>query len=222
MHEPQIAGFPGYRANPMCRSTAPAGPSNGAAHSLQLGPWGRRRMTRRIRPRVGSSPERKPRMASCGVDGRGITRIVRSLPPSQNDAVITPTSRQLNRATLERQLLLRREPIGVVEAVHRVVGLQAQEPGSPYVALWNRVSGFDAAALDRAFSEHAIVKASLMRITLHAVDAADYPAFHEAMQVSLRGSRLGDRRFTSTGLTSEEADALVPELLAFADRPRSN
>ena len=72
MHEPQMAGLPGKRAKPTCRSTAPPGPSKGAAQSLQLGPWGRRRMTRRIRARPGSSPERKPRIASSGVEGRGI------------------------------------------------------------------------------------------------------------------------------------------------------
>ena len=34
------------------------------------------------------------------------------------------TARQLNRATLGRQLLLRRERLGVVEGVHRVMALQ--------------------------------------------------------------------------------------------------
>ena len=37
MHRPQMAGFPGKRANPRCRRTAPPGPSNGAAQSLQCG-----------------------------------------------------------------------------------------------------------------------------------------------------------------------------------------
>jgi NTP pyrophosphatase (non-canonical NTP hydrolase) len=37
------------------------------------------------------------------------------------------TARRLNRATLARQLLLRREPLEVAEAVRRVVALQAQE-----------------------------------------------------------------------------------------------
>ncbi len=132
------------------------------------------------------------------------------------------TARQLNRATLARQLLLRRESLSVVEAVHRVVALQAQEPASPYVALWNRLVAFDPADLDRAFADHAVVKATLMRIALHAVDAADYPAFHEAMQPSLRASRLFDRRFTGTGLTAADADALVEPLLAFAAQPRTN
>jgi hypothetical protein len=132
------------------------------------------------------------------------------------------TARQLTRATLDRQMLLRREPVGVAEAVRRVVALQAQEPASPYVALWSRVAGFDPSDLDAAFAAATVVKATLMRITLHAVHADDRAALHTAVQPSLRGARLGDRRFTSTGLTSDEADALVPAVLAFAAEPRTN
>ena len=131
-------------------------------------------------------------------------------------------ARQLNRATLARQLLLRRERISVVEAVHRMVAIQAQEPASPYVALWSRLDPFDPADLDRAFADQDVVKAQLMRITLHAVAGDDYPAFHEAMQPSLRAARLFDRRFTSEGVSIEDTDALVPELLAFTASPRTN
>jgi hypothetical protein len=129
--------------------------------------------------------------------------------------------RQLNRATLARQLLLRRERLPAADAVRRVVALQAQEPPSPYVALWNRVADFDPADLDAAFADHAVVKATLMRITLHAVHADDHPPFHEAMQTTLRAARLGDRRFTSTGLSTEDADALIPHLLELAAQPRT-
>ncbi|MBW3620432.1 MAG: winged helix DNA-binding domain-containing protein [Actinobacteria bacterium] len=129
--------------------------------------------------------------------------------------------RRLNRATLARQLLLRRAPVDVVGAVRRVVALQAQEPASPYLALWNRVDGFDPADLDAAFADGELVKAPLMRITLHAVDARDYTAFHEAMVASLRASRLHDRRYTSTGLTTADADAVLPHVVAFASRPRT-
>lgn len=132
------------------------------------------------------------------------------------------TARQLNRATLGRQLLLRRQKLDVVEAVHRITAIQAQEPASPYLALWNRLAGFDPAELDRAFTDHSVVKGTLMRITLHAVDAADYPAFHEAMQPTLRASRLNDRRFTGTGLTTQDALALLPEVLRFAAKARTN
>lgn len=133
---------------------------------------------------------------------------------------MTITARELNRSTLARQLLLQRETLAVGDAVRRVVALQAQQAASPYLALWNRLTGFDAADLDTAFAGHEVVKSTLMRITLHAVHIDDFRAFHEAVQPSLRAARLGDR-FTVSGLTPEDADALVPELLAFADRPRT-
>ncbi len=131
------------------------------------------------------------------------------------------TSRQLNRATLTRQMLLERESIDVVEGVRRVVALQAQEPASPYVALWNRIADFDPGDLDKAFAMRQIVKATLVRITLHAVAAEDYTTFHETMVRNLRASRLYDRRYTSTGLTDESADTVLPKLLEFASEPRS-
>lgn len=134
---------------------------------------------------------------------------------------MTVSARQLNRATLDRQLLLRRQPLGVVEAVRRLVGLQAQEPASPYLALWNRLAGFDPAALDAAFADGSVVKASLMRLTLHAVDAADHPTLHAAMLPGLRASCLDDPRFTGTGLSTQDADALVPPLVEFAGRART-
>ncbi|MFE9450915.1 winged helix DNA-binding domain-containing protein [Streptomyces sp. NPDC006739] len=130
------------------------------------------------------------------------------------------SARELNRATLARQLLLRREPITVGDAVRRVVALQAQHPASPYVALWNRIAGFDPAELDAAFADGTVVKATLMRITLHAVHGADHKGFREAMQETLYASRLG-HRFAAAGLTPEDAHRLLPELLRFTGRPRT-
>jgi len=129
------------------------------------------------------------------------------------------SARRLNRATLNRQMLLRREPLGVDDAVSRVVALQAQEPASPYLALWNRVERFDPATLDDAFATGAIVKSNAVRMTLHATVARDFPAFREATEPSIRAARLHDRRFVASGLTPEEADALVPEMLAAASEP---
>ena len=126
------------------------------------------------------------------------------------------TARQLNRATLERQLLLRRQRLGVAEGMRRVVAVQAQAPASPYVAFHNRLSGFAAADLDAAFGRAEIIKATLLRITLHAVHADDYPAFRTAMVPTMRSARLNDRRFTDTGHTEADADPLVPKLLKFA------
>ncbi|MET7367926.1 winged helix DNA-binding domain-containing protein [Streptomyces sp. NPDC005566] len=132
------------------------------------------------------------------------------------------TARALNRSTLARQLLLGRESLDVVDAVRRVVALQAQHPASPYLALWNRLSDFDPAGLETAVDGFQVVKSTLMRITLHMVHAEDYRAFREAMEPTLRASRLGDARFTASGLTLDDADALVPDLLKYADRPRTS
>ncbi|MFD9025706.1 winged helix DNA-binding domain-containing protein [Streptomyces parvulus] len=134
---------------------------------------------------------------------------------------MTLPPRRLALATLERQLLLERERLDVAEAVRRVCALQAQSPASPYLALWNRVRDFAPEDLDAAFAERRVVKASLMRITLHAVHADDYAAFHAAMLSTLRASRLYDRRYTSTRLTPADADAVLAELPAFLDRPRT-
>jgi hypothetical protein len=78
---------------------------------------------------------------------------------------------------------------------------QAQSPPAPYIALWNRIPGLDLKTVDQAFADRSLVKASLMRITLHAVDATDHPAFHAASTPLLRAARLNDRRYRSTGLT---------------------
>jgi hypothetical protein len=131
------------------------------------------------------------------------------------------TARGLNRSTLGRQLLLRREPLGVADAVRRVVALQAQQAASPYLALWNRLIDFDPADLDAAFADGTVVKSNMVRMTLHAVLVDDYQAFREATEPSLRAAKLSDDRFTASGLTVQDADALVPQLLAFADQPRT-
>ncbi|MDJ0954356.1 MAG: winged helix DNA-binding domain-containing protein [Acidimicrobiia bacterium] len=116
---------------------------------------------------------------------------------------------------------MERKPIAVAEAVRRVTALQAQEPVSLYIALWNRVSGFDPGDLDRAFADRELIKATLMRITLHAVSVADYTPFQRAMLRNLRASRVNDRRFESTGLSGEDADGLLPDLLEFCAVPRT-
>lgn len=131
------------------------------------------------------------------------------------------TPRQLNRATLARQLLLARVDLPVSDAVRQVVALQAQEPASPYIALWNRIVEFDPADLDTAFRRHQIVKATLMRITLHAVHVDDHPTFHGAMQATLRAARYNDRRFLDTGVSPQDADSLLPHLAEYLSEPRT-
>ena len=85
--------------------------------------------------------------------------------------------RELNRALLARQMLLERRRLGAVAAVERLAGLQAQWAPAPYVALWTRLRGFDRDQLTKAIDRGELVKATLMRATLHLVSAREYPAY---------------------------------------------
>jgi hypothetical protein len=84
------------------------------------------------------------------------------------------TLRELNRATLARQLLLERRRLPLVRALERAAGLQAQRGPAPYVGLWTRLEGFRRESLERALLQRRFVRAVLMRGTIHLVSLADY------------------------------------------------
>ena len=90
------------------------------------------------------------------------------------------TRRELNRALLERQLLLDRKPLSPVKAVERLGGLQAQSSTSPYLSLWTRLEAFEREQLVRALKGRRLVKAIIQRGTLHIVTPSDYWAFATA------------------------------------------
>ena len=90
------------------------------------------------------------------------------------------TRRELNRALLERQLLLERKALSPLKAVERLAGLQAQSTTSPYLSLWTRVEGFERDQLVRALKGRRLVKAIIQRGTLHIVSPSDYWAFTTA------------------------------------------
>ncbi|HET9674820.1 MAG TPA: winged helix DNA-binding domain-containing protein [Gaiellaceae bacterium] len=120
--------------------------------------------------------------------------------------------RELNRTLLLRQLLLRRAPLTPTRAIERVASLQAQWVPSPYVALWSRIEGFERDGLTRALGRRSVLKASLMRGTLHLVSARDYRLYDTALR--------RDPAPWTTG-RPEPAPELVRAVTSFASEPRS-
>ena len=94
------------------------------------------------------------------------------------------TQRELNRALLARQLLLERKRLSPSAVIERLVGMQAQWPSAPYVGIWTRTTGFRPAALERELRAHRIVKANVMRQTLHLVTRRDYALMRAALSQS--------------------------------------
>lgn len=94
----------------------------------------------------------------------------------------TLSLRELNRAALSRQSLLARRRVALPRAVEVFGALQAQWPSSPYLALWTRLAGFRREELTSALERRRVVKAVLLRNTLHLVSARDFPSFARVMR----------------------------------------
>ena len=114
------------------------------------------------------------------------------------------TARELNRAVLARQLLLEPAPLGPVGVVEHLVGVQAQWPSSPYVGIWTRTTGFSREALERELVAGTLVKATVMRQTLHLVSVRDYALLCAALSE------------TNFPWRSALAERLAPSVRAFA------
>lgn len=87
--------------------------------------------------------------------------------------------RALGRALLARQHLLARAPAesdgaGAAERlVGHLVGLQAQNPTSPYLALWSRLEGFAPPHLAATLADRRTARIAAMRSTVHLLTARD-------------------------------------------------
>jgi hypothetical protein len=122
--------------------------------------------------------------------------------------------RALNRALLERQLLLRRVELPVRDAVEHLVGLQAQATMPPYYGLWSRLEGFDPRELGRTLTERQAVRLTLMRGTVHLVTVRDALVLRPLVQAVVERAHNGAFGRRMRGADLEELAAAVRELLA--------
>jgi hypothetical protein len=103
------------------------------------------------------------------------------------------TDRALNRATLARQLLLARSSLDPLAAVEHLVGLQAQVPTNPHVALWSRLTDFETDRLDALLVDRRVVRSAALRGTIHLLTASDcraiWPLEQPVLEQELRNHR---------------------------------
>jgi len=128
------------------------------------------------------------------------------------------STRELNRALLARQLLLERSKLPLTRALRRVGGLQTQYSPSAYVALWSRLHDFRRDALTKALEQRRAVQATLMRVTIHIVSAADYWPLAEAIRKGRQEWWARVQRHQVAGLDMKKVAALLRQ--ALSDGPR--
>src|SRR5262249_55946852 len=116
----------------------------------------------------------------------------------------------LNRATLARQLLLERSDRDPADVVQHLVGLQAQAPLAPYVALWSRLADFQPQALGDLVADGRAMRVTVMRATIHLVIAADAGPLRATLQSML------ERRFASSPFARHVAGVDLAEIGARA------
>jgi hypothetical protein len=127
--------------------------------------------------------------------------------------------RELNRATLSRQMLLERQNLPVPDAIERLVGLQAQQALPPYVGLWTRLHHFNRESLAKAIENRVVVKATLMRGTLHLFTAADYLRFRTTLQPLLSGA--GEAIAKNRGASFDLDELLAMARQYIEEKPRT-
>ncbi len=126
--------------------------------------------------------------------------------------------RQLNRATLARQMLLTRQPLPAAAAVERLVGLQAQLARPPYVGLWTRLRDFHREDLAACIESREVLKATWVRGTLHLLTAEDYTRFRAALQPMLTKGWSAIAKRRGGGFEPEEVLMIARRALEEAPR----
>ncbi|WP_086564262.1 winged helix DNA-binding domain-containing protein, partial [Streptomyces africanus] len=121
-------------------------------------------------------------------------------------------TRALNRATLDRQLLLRPARISAAAAVEHLVGLQAQNVKPPYYALAARLDGFAPEALSRLMADREVVRIVTMRSTIHTHTADDCLTLRPLVQPA-RDRELTNFRKGLAGVDLDRLAALARDLV---------
>lgn len=132
------------------------------------------------------------------------------------------SARALNRATLDRQLLLRRCRMSVVDAVRHLCGMQAQAPFPPYFGLWSRLTGFKPQQLAQEIEGRNLVRIALMRGTVHLVTAEDALTLRPLIQPLMDRGLRSNTEFTPLlrGADLQSVAAAAREMLG--ERPRTS
>ncbi|MET9730799.1 winged helix DNA-binding domain-containing protein [Streptomyces sp. NPDC006458] len=130
--------------------------------------------------------------------------------PSPSAPVLGP--RALNRATLDRQFLLRRAPVSARAAVEHLAGLQAQEVKPPYYALAARLDGFEPESLAGPLERREVVRIVTMRSTIHLHTAADALTLRPLVQPA-RDREIGYFRKGLVGVDLDRLAALAREFV---------
>ena len=128
--------------------------------------------------------------------------------------------RALNRALLERQLLLSRRTVAVPDVLEHLVGMQGQEPQAPYLGLWSRLEGFEPAALSELVASGAAVRGPLLRATIHLVTVRDWRRLRPALQAML-ARRFDSSPFAKRVAAIDRGDVLEEARRLLAEEPRS-
>ncbi len=146
-----------------------------------------------------------------------IVASVRTVTKAKTPMAKNPTApvldlRALNRATLDRQLLLRRSPLSATAAVEHLLGLQAQNVKPPYYALAARLDGFTPGALSGPMAEREVVRIVTMRSTIHTHTADDALTLRPLVQAA-RDRELGNFRKGLVGVDLDRLAVLARELV---------
>jgi hypothetical protein len=131
------------------------------------------------------------------------------------------STRELNRALLSRQHLLRRSDVPELDVVSGLVGLHAQIPVGPYVALWSRLRRYDPLPLSRMIESRELVRTALMRSTIHLVTPADCMTLRPLVQQVLDRDLYTNSAHAAT-VRDLDLDAVVRHGLELLDtQPRT-